>query len=72
MTYTEAIFDLEKYHASAVSGACPFAFEPKWGHGLHREHEKRLSEVLLKGPVFVTDYPSCEHFEVVLVHADER
>ena len=58
MTYTEAIFDLEKYRASVVSRAFPFAFEPKWCHGLHREHEKRFSEILLKGPAFVTDYPS--------------
>lgn len=55
MTYTEAISELEKYHASRVR---PFAFEPKWGHGLQSEHERWLSEVLIKGPVFVTDYPS--------------
>lgn len=58
MTYTEAISELEKYHASTASQARPFAFEPKWGHGLQSEHEKWLSEVLIKGPVFVTDYPT--------------
>ena len=58
MTYTEAISELEKYHTSTASRARPFTFEPKWGHGLQSEHEKWLSEVLVKGPVFVTDYPS--------------
>ena len=58
MTYTEAISELEQYHASAASRARPFAFEPKWGHALQSEHERWLSEVLIKGPVFVTDYPS--------------
>ncbi|KAF9236681.1 hypothetical protein BU15DRAFT_89065 [Melanogaster broomeanus] len=58
MTYTEAVAELEKYHASSESRARPFTFEPKWGHGLRSEHEKWLSEVLVKGPVFVTDYPS--------------
>ncbi|KAG8216894.1 hypothetical protein J3R82DRAFT_7164, partial [Butyriboletus roseoflavus] len=58
MTYTEAISELEKYHASVASRARPFAFEPKWGHSLQSEHERWLSEVLIKGPVFVTDYPS--------------
>ncbi|KAF8137538.1 hypothetical protein EV363DRAFT_1428417 [Boletus edulis] len=58
MTYTEAISELEKYHTSTALRTRPFAFEPKWGHGLQSEHEKWLSEVLVKGPVFVTDYPS--------------
>lgn len=58
MTYTEAISELEKYHTSVASRARPFMFEPKWGHGLQSEHEKWLSEALVKGPVFVTDYPS--------------
>ena len=56
ITSTEEIFELEKYHASAVSRARLFAFELKEGHG--RERGKWLSEVLLKGPVFVTDYLS--------------
>ena len=55
MTYTEAIAELEKYSASKVN---PFQFEPKWGRSLQSEHERWLSEVLIKGPVFVTDYPS--------------
>ena len=29
-----------------------------WGRTLQSEHERWLSEVLIKGPVFVTDYPS--------------
>ena len=55
MTYTEAIAELEKYSAS---NAHPFQFEPEWGRSLQSEHERWLSEVLIKGPVFVTDYLS--------------
>ena len=55
MTYTEVIAELEKHSASK---AHPFQFEPEWGRSLHSEHERWLSEVLIKGPVFVTDYPS--------------
>lgn len=58
MTYTEAIVELAKYSASAASKAHPFQFEPSWGRTLQSEHERWLSEVLIKGPVFVTDYPS--------------
>ncbi|KAI6029611.1 hypothetical protein BKA83DRAFT_4220980 [Pisolithus microcarpus] len=35
-----------------------FEFQPVWGRALQSEHERWLSEVLVKGPVFVTDYPS--------------
>ncbi|KAI6043965.1 hypothetical protein EDC04DRAFT_2646421 [Pisolithus marmoratus] len=58
LTYTEAISELEKYAASAGLKASTFQFQPRWGHALQSEHERWLSEVLVKGPVFVTDYPS--------------
>lgn len=72
MTYTEAISELGKYYASTASRARPFAFEPKWGHGLQSEHEKWLSEVLIKGPVFVTDYPSILKPFYMRTNDDER
>ncbi|KAF9225764.1 asparaginyl-tRNA synthetase [Gyrodon lividus] len=72
MTYTEAIAELEKYHTSSEVRARPFTFAPKWGHGLQSEHEKWLSEVLVKGPVFVTDYPSVLKPFYMRMNDDER
>ncbi|KAG9313386.1 hypothetical protein JVU11DRAFT_5704 [Chiua virens] len=72
MSYTEAISELHTYHASPASRVRPFAFEPKWGHALQSEHEKWLSEVLVKGPVFVTDYPSTLKPFYMRVNEDER
>ena len=72
MTYTEAISELEQYHASAASRARPFAFAPKWGHALQSEHEKWLSEVLAQGPVFVTDYPSTLKPFYMRINDDEK
>ncbi|KAH0826658.1 hypothetical protein J3R83DRAFT_5044 [Lanmaoa asiatica] len=72
MTYTKAISELEKYHASAASRARPFTFAPKWGHGLQSEHEKWLSEVLVEGPVFITDYPRTLKPFYMRMNDDER
>jgi asparaginyl-tRNA synthetase len=55
MTYTDAIDHLEQYHA-ANPGV--FIFPPAWGQALQSEHERWLAEVLVQGPVFVTDYPA--------------
>jgi asparaginyl-tRNA synthetase len=55
MTYTDAVKELEKYQASSRVG---FEFEPAWGRALQSEHERWLSERLVGGPVFVTDYPT--------------
>lgn len=54
MTYGEAIKALEG--ASTKGGF--FQFEPKWGRPLQSEHERWLAEILVGGPVFVTDYPT--------------
>ncbi|HSW60613.1 MAG TPA: asparagine--tRNA ligase [bacterium] len=50
VTYTEAIELLEK------SGK-QFEYPVKWGSDLQTEHERYLTEELLKKPVFVYNYP---------------
>ena len=50
ITYTEAI---EKLKASGQK----FEFPVEWGMDLQTEHERYLSETIVNGPVFVTDYP---------------
>lgn len=50
LTYTEAIDILQK------SGE-KFEYHVEWGMDLQTEHEKYLSEKVVDGPVFVTDYP---------------
>lgn len=50
MTYTEAIKILEKQ-------ADRFDFPVSWGSDLQSEHERYLSEEVVDGPLFVTDYP---------------
>ncbi len=50
MTYTDAVKELES-HKDA------FEFKPFWGCDLQTEHERYLSETIVKGPVIVTDYP---------------
>ncbi len=49
VTYTEAIEILSKNNDS-------FDFPVKWGSDLQTEHERYLTEVVFKRPVFVTDY----------------
>lgn len=50
MSYTEAIEILKK--APEV-----FEYPVKWGVDLQSEHERYISEKIVKGPVFLTDYP---------------
>ena len=50
LPYTEAIELLQK------SGH-KFEFPVEWGCDLQTEHERYLTEEIIKGPVFVTDYP---------------
>jgi len=50
MTYTEAIAALEK------SGR-KFEYPVRWGIDMQSEHERYLTEDLLRRPVVVTDYP---------------
>lgn len=50
MTYSEAIEILEKADVD-------FEFPVSWGMDLQSEHERYLSEKVVHGPVFLTDYP---------------
>ena len=50
VTYTEAIALLEPHNNS-------FDYPVHWGSDLQTEHERYLTEVVFKRPVFVTDYP---------------
>jgi asparaginyl-tRNA synthetase len=50
VTYTEAIEILEKNNDK-------FDYKVSWGCDLQTEHERYLTEVVFKRPVFVTDYP---------------
>ena len=50
ITYTEAIEILEKHNDK-------FDYPVHWGSDLQTEHERYLTEVVFKKPVFVTDYP---------------
>ena len=50
MTYTEAI---EKLKACGED----FKYPVEWGCDLMTEHERYISEVICKKPVFLTDYP---------------
>jgi len=50
ITYTDAIAILEKHNDQ-------FDYPVHWGSDLQTEHERYLTEVEFKRPVFVTDYP---------------
>lgn len=50
ITYTEAIEILEKSKEK-------FSYPVKWGIDLQTEHERYITDEVIKGPVFVTDYP---------------
>ncbi len=50
MTYTEAVEILKQ------SGK-KFDYPVEWGIDLQTEHERYLTEEVIKGPVFLTDYP---------------
>jgi asparaginyl-tRNA synthetase len=50
MTYTEAVKELE-------NAKTEWEYKPYWGADLQAEHEKFLTEEIIKGPVIVTGYP---------------
>ncbi|MDR2150079.1 MAG: asparagine--tRNA ligase [Spirochaetaceae bacterium] len=51
LSYTDAINELEK--ASPESFTC----KPVWGCDLQSEHERFLTEKVVRGPIILTDYP---------------
>jgi asparaginyl-tRNA synthetase len=53
MDYTDAVKELDR----AVEAGEKFEFEVKWGMDLQSEHEKFLTEKVVKGPVAVINYP---------------
>ncbi|WOO88125.1 asparagine--tRNA ligase [Mollicutes bacterium LVI A0039] len=54
ITYTEAV---EMLQADIEAGKVKFENEVFWGVDLATEHEKYLTDVVFKTPLFVTDYP---------------
>jgi len=50
ITYTEAVELLQQHNDK-------FEYPVSWGCDLQTEHERYLTEVIFKKPVFVTDYP---------------
>ena len=65
MTYTEAIKKLQ-------AAKKDFEFPVKWGVDIQTEHERYLSEELVKGPVFITNYPKEIKAFYMLVDEDEK
>jgi asparaginyl-tRNA synthetase len=51
MTYSEAVARLQQAKAD-------FEFPVSWGADLQSEHERYLTEQVIGGPLFVTDYPA--------------
>ena len=54
LTYTEAIEELKKAQQNGHKFENNNIF---WGMDLQSEHERYITEQVIKGPVFVTDYP---------------
>lgn len=50
LTYTEAIQELTKVKEK-------FSYPVEWGTDLQTEHERYITEVIYKKPVFIIDYP---------------
>lgn len=51
LSYTDAVAELTKFNSN-------FSSPLKWGDSLQLEHEKFLVDTVVKGPVFVADYPA--------------
>lgn len=65
MTYSEAV---EKLQRSGKS----FEFPVSWGCDLQSEHERYLTEEVVGGPLFVTDYPKEIKAFYMRLSGDER
>ncbi|GAA5878771.1 hypothetical protein JCM16303_007176 [Sporobolomyces ruberrimus] len=55
MSYTDAVEVLKEVQEKDKER---FVYKVEWGLGLQTEHEKYLAEEYVKGPLFVTDYPT--------------
>lgn len=65
MTYTEAVEILEKSQEN-------FKYPVSWGTDLQSEHERYLTEKIVKGPLFVTDYPKEIKAFYMTLNPDEK
>lgn len=65
LPYTEAIDIL-------VASGQAFEFKPAWGEDLQSEHERFLTEVHFKSPVFVIDWPADIKAFYMRMNADGR
>ncbi|MDX9709436.1 MAG: asparagine--tRNA ligase [Trichloromonas sp.] len=65
MSYAEAVARLQR------SGQC-FEFPVEWGCDLQSEHERYLTEQVVGGPVFVTDYPAAIKAFYMRLNEDEK
>jgi asparaginyl-tRNA synthetase len=65
MDYTDAIKELE-------SSKQKFEFPVSWGMDLQSEHEKYLTEVVIKGPVAVVNYPKDIKAFYMRMNEDEK
>ncbi|PCH41688.1 asparaginyl-tRNA synthetase, partial [Wolfiporia cocos MD-104 SS10] len=52
--YNDAVNELAAHQTATKQ----FVYKPEWGKPLQSEHERWLADELVRGPVFVTDYPS--------------
>lgn len=68
VSYTDAVKELQQAHA----GSKPFKFAPEWGKPLRSEHERWIAEQLVRGPTFVTDYPTHLKPFYMRMNDDER
>lgn len=65
LTYTQAIEYLEKANKK-------FEFPVSWGEDLKTEHERYICEEIVKGPVFITNYPKDIKAFYMRVNDDEK
>lgn len=66
LTYTQAIELL-------LASKHTFEVEPVWGEDLRSEHERYLAEHIVRGPVFITHYPTrIKSFYMLPSAGDER
>ena len=68
MDYTEAVAQLE----SSMRDGHSFEFDVHWGMDLQSEHERYLTEVIVKRPVIVMNYPKAIKAFYMRLNDDDR